>query len=96
MHVFLCARTMTEKGIIAMIRNSSKLLTFHIHVNKITTPGGFITLINMKELLEKEFCKRKLFTYGNFAICDRILENLPFGHKLTFWENSNENFNNIF
>ena len=28
--------------------------------------------------------------------CDRILENLPFGHKLTFWENSNENFNNIF
>ena len=28
--------------------------------------------------------------------CDRILENLPFGHKLTFWENSNENFNNTF
>ena len=31
-----------------------------------------------------------------YSICDQILENLPFGHKLTFWENSNENFNNIF
>ena len=29
-------------------------------------------------------------------MCDRILENLPFGHKQTFWENSNENFNDFF
>jgi len=30
------------------------------------------------------------------GICDRILENLPFGHKQYFWENSNENFSNFF
>ena len=29
---------------------------------------------------------------GPDHICDQILENLPFGHKQTFWENSKETF----
>jgi len=33
--------------------------------------------------------------YNNY-ICDQILENLPFGHKQIFWENSNKKVLKIF
>ena len=49
--------------------------------------GEFCEVCEMKMKKKTKKLKRN---------CDRILENLPFGHKLTFWENSNENFNNIF
>jgi len=31
-----------------------------------------------------------------YSICDRILENLPFGHKEKLWKNSIENLSNFF
>ena len=51
-------------------------------------------------LLVCQMCEKGTFSQIRSHLvlhkCDRILENLPFGHKLTFWENSNENFNNNF
>jgi len=41
---------------------------------------------------------KKVIVCGGWfdGICDRILENLPFGHKQIFWENYNKKFKKYF
>ena len=67
-HVVLCAGTFSSGGIITLIGNSPKLLTFHIYAIRIKSSNKDITLKDMEMILKKKFANRNLFTCGSFML----------------------------
>ena len=67
-HVVLCAGTFSSGGIITLIGNSPKLLTFHIYAIRIKSPNKDIILKDMEMILKKKFANRNLFTCGSFML----------------------------
>ena len=64
-HVIMKVRSLTDKGITLLVRNSPKLLTLHLCVTRVVhhTDG---TMESFNLTLKKLFCFRKLFTGGHY------------------------------
>jgi len=65
-HVVLRIHSVTTKGVIALISNSPKLMTFHIHAQSIISSEG-VQFVNrdFMSALKKKFPNRKLFSCGS-------------------------------
>ena len=62
-HVILSVNRVTLNGIAALIKNSPRLITYHVYVQ---TKADWLTSKDFRLALEKKFSHRKLFLCGSY------------------------------
>ena len=65
-HAVMMVRSLTAEGITSLVRNSPKLITLHLRAIDIRHGDVDVDFFNAK--LKTMFCKRRLFTAGNYMV----------------------------
>jgi len=66
-HVAMHIQSLMAEGITSLVRNSPKLITLYLSAESIP----HVDIENFNATLKKTFCKRRLFTAGDYILCNK-------------------------